>query len=396
MNNASHHRDGMFSLVVFCAFLLLAFIPATNFAASSFTGLGDRFKPEALSGDGKVVVSHYGGQILLWSSTGGITRVGKSQDNWMGHVRAVSYDGSVVVGTVTIRLPDLPLDVATKTKVHYTQFRDEAFRWTAAGGLQTLGYLADGHHYSSADAVSSDGSVVVGDSYGIPGDSIGGAYRWTQATGMIRLGTLSGTDNDGQAKSVSGDGTVVVGVVLSASGDQAFRWTAATGMVGLGKLPVKKSRTGASAISKDGMVIVGFSQDEAFRWTATSGMVGLGKLRGCVHTNALALSGDGSVIVGVATLPLPWFSFLSVGAPKPDSIPFVWDNVNGMRDLKSVLTKDYNLDLTGWKLTSATGISADGMTIVGHGSSKDNGGSASWIAHLDYPVNAPPRKEPKK
>ncbi|RMF59220.1 MAG: hypothetical protein D6743_16610, partial [Calditrichaeota bacterium] len=54
---------------------------------------------------------------------------------------------------------------------------------------------------------------------------------------------------------------------------------------------------------------------------------------------------------------------------------------NGMRDLKLVLMEHYGLDLTGWKLETATGISDDGKTIVG-GGTNPNGQPEAWIARL--------------
>jgi len=40
---------------------------------------------------------------------------------------------------------------------------------------------------------------------------------------------------------------------------------------------------------------------------------------------------------------------------------------SGLRSLRDLLVKGYGLDLTGWTLRSATGISADGRSIVGFG-----------------------------
>ncbi|TKJ32311.1 MAG: hypothetical protein CEE38_23425 [Planctomycetes bacterium B3_Pla] len=42
---------------------------------------------------------------------------------------------------------------------------------------------------------------------------------------------------------------------------------------------------------------------------------------------------------------------------------------------------DYGLDLTGWALTYAQGISADGLTIVGYGTNPA-GNIEGWIATL--------------
>jgi len=92
---------------------------------------------------------------------------------------------------------------------------------------------------------------------------------------------------------------------------------------------------------------------------------GLGDLDGGIFASAAyGVSGDGSVVVGLGTSD-------SGGA-------VIWDSGHGMRSLQSVLTSDYGLDLTGWTLTRATGISADGTVIVGEG--WHNGDSEAWQA----------------
>jgi hypothetical protein len=52
-----------------------------------------------------------------------------------------------------------------------------------------------------------------------------------------------------------------------------------------------------------------------------------------------------------------------------------------MRNLQSVLTTDYRLDLTGWTLYEATGVSSNGQYIVGTGS-YTNGPQQAWIASI--------------
>lgn len=147
-------------------------------------------------------------------------------------------------------------------------------------------------------------------------------------------------------------------------------------MVGLGDLHGGAFGSGASAVSADGSVIVGGATSaagtEAFRWTSGGGMVGLGDLEGTdpeeevFASGASGVSADGSVIVGNSR----------VGE---ETVAFIWDPVHGMRDLRDVLVNDYGLDLTGWTLDEATGISADGNVIVGNG----NGGA--WLAVLPEP-----------
>jgi probable HAF family extracellular repeat protein len=79
---------------------------------------------------------------------------------------------------------------------------------------------------------------------------------------------------------------------------------------------------------------------------------GLGDLQGG-FSMAADVSEDGSVVVGFAE--------------GPDGITaFVWDDTNGMQSLKDVLTFG-GVDMTGWRLMHAEGISRDGKTIVGYG-----------------------------
>jgi len=61
--------------------------------------------------------------------------------------------------------------------------------------------------------------------------------------------------------------------------------------------------------------------------------------------------------------------------------PFVWDVTHGMRGLVALLEAQ-GVDLTGWKLREATGVSANGLRIVGNGTNPA-GKTEAWIAVLD-------------
>jgi hypothetical protein len=99
-------------------------------------------------------------------------------------------------------------------------------------------------------------------------------------------------------------------------------------------------------VSADGSVILGENQSgETVRWENSASTI-IGPVRG-----ASAISADGSTIVGYGT----------------DKRAYIWDADNGVRNLRYVLTNDFGLDLTGWTLKSATGVSDDGTVIVGIG-----------------------------
>jgi probable HAF family extracellular repeat protein len=242
---------------------------------------------------------------------------------------AVSADGSVIVGVSN----------------------GQAFRWTSSGTVG-LGFLSNDVPYGSAYGVSSDGSVVVGQGYDSSYNDL--AVRWT-SSGIESLGFLSGYASS-SARGVSADGSVVVGDSYTSGYGQAFRWNSTTNMmVSLGTLGGSYSE--ARGVSGDGSVTVGNSDNQAFRWNATDGMVGLGVLPGTYSSSAYGVSGDGSVIVGDS------------GSSFFDREAFRWNATDGMVGLGF---------LTGGYSSSATGVSGDGSVVVGY-SNDSNGYTQAFL-----------------
>jgi len=169
-----------------------------------------------------------------------------------------------------------------------------------------------------------------------------------------------GDDENQQANAVSADGSIVVGV----NEYEAFRWTQQTGMVslGLGYLGLPSS---ANAVSADGSVIVGNHGGQVFRWTQQTGRIGLGDVEHIGGGDAKGVSADGSILVGVGS---DW------------EMAFRWTQKTGMVSLKETLI-GAGLDVSGWTLSSANAISADGFTIVGSGTNP-SGQSEAWVANL--------------
>jgi probable HAF family extracellular repeat protein len=358
--------------------LAVTLFATSGMAQVSFMGLGDlpgsvRSGANDVSGNGATVVGLDEGtsvQGFRWTPSQGMVRLGtlSGRYNDVSQATGASALGSVVVGFSGIGgyLPPDGLVVYT-----------EAFRWTDAGGMVGLGDLPGGFVESCANGVSADGSVVVGWSKSGAGAE---AFRWTQSGGMVGLGDLPGGEFLSIGKGVSANGSVVVGWSDTSSGTEAFRWTPSGGMVGLGSL---LGGSQAYDISGDGSVVVGGAGGEAFRWAESEGMVGLGVLGdGMFDTSvALGVSADGSVVIGQN-------SFLTEaqeergGRLEYSHEPFIWDALNGMRPLPQVLSNDFGLDLSGWTLNWASGVSDDGLTIVGSGTNPSGEGEA-WMAILD-------------
>jgi len=332
----------------------IVFVSFTCFSrsdAASFQGLG--FIPGGtfswaydVSINGLVVVGYSQSissnrEAFRWTASGGMQGLGFLPGGGRSIAEGVSADGSVVVG------------------YSWTGIDMQAFRWTEEDGMVGLGDLPGGDFWSEAFAVSADGSVVVGISKSASGTEV---FRWTESGGMEALGFLPGGQFNSIATDVSDDGSVVVGQ----SDEQAFRWTESSGMVGIGGYK-------AESVSADGSVVVGYTSTQAFRWTVSGGMQLLGSLPGGDWSDAKAVSPDGSIVVGSARKDDNWQ-------------PIIWDATNGMRSIKDILEDDYGLDLTGWNLTWAYGISAGGSTIVGYAEYPNNEG---WIVSFDSPVTVP-------
>jgi probable HAF family extracellular repeat protein len=346
--------------------VLVTASPEVSYATTIFEGLGflpgDTYSyPTAVNAHGSVVVgtssSSVSGQAFRWTKAGGMVGLGYLPGNSQSFSAAVNANGLVVVGNSGVP--------------------PQAIRWTDASGLTGLGYLS-GNNSSAAVGVSAHGSVVVGNSYTSGNCCNNQAFRWTVAGGMVGLGSVSGYPVS-YAAGVNAYGSVVVGVsyVASLSQNQAFRWTAVGGMVELGYLLGGKNSF-ANAVNADGSVVVGGSTTannvhnyEAFRWTAAGGMVGLGYLSGDNFSDPNAVNANGSVVVGCS------------GLNGNCDQAFLWTAADGMKSVQALLTAK-GVSTTGWTLTSAQGVSADGQVIVGSGVDP-NGRTQGWIARLGPP-----------
>lgn len=276
----------------------------------------------------------------------------RTDNTGYSYAAAISSDGSTIVGSA-----DSDWGMSYR-----------AFRWIDDGnGMLDLGTLkADNSGQSYATAVSADGSTIVGYAQDDGGFYNLRAFRWVDdGAGVLDLGTLK-ADNSGQsfAEAVSADGSVIVGYSDADIGiPRAFRWMDdGADMLDLGSLRADNlGFSAAKAVSADGGVIVGHAEVDsgetrAFRWVDDgTGMLDLGSLRAdnLGSSYAAAVSADGGTIVGSARN--------DSGANRA----FRWiDDGKGMLDLGTL-----RADNSG--ASTATGVSADGSIIVGNSYTDD-------------------------
>ena len=218
---------------------------------------------------------------------------------------AISADGSVVAGTA-----QSDSDFFNRASVW------SGSGWTTKTDLGTL--RSDNSGWSSADAVSRDGSVVAGiadiDS-GEPHAAIWSGRGWSTKTD---LGTLR-SNNSGRSEvlAVSDDASVVVGKAQHDNdpySEHATVWSGSgwTTKTDLGTLKNENSGYSiARAVSRDGSVIAGDSRSDvayvdyrAIVWSGSgwSTKTDLGTLRSdnLGVSSATFVSSDGSVIAGEA------------------------------------------------------------------------------------------------
>jgi len=271
-------------------------------AAEGFQDLGpgDPYASSiGISRDGSTIISGHIGldgysAPAMWNASGivdlghpsnGCTAIGNSWGSGYG----VNAKGTIAVGLA------------------WTCEDAEGFIWTAKEGNHSLGHPA-GTASSRASAISANGKTIVG--------------FWEMSVGPRRPVRWIGSQHDlflgsntiGEADAVTSDGKRIVGQTLDSNGNGvAFLYSDQNGLLLLGTVshgPTDQSFP--NGISDNG-VVIGWSGDpfgkgtQAFYWTHSMGMKSLAKVlqhlgadipAGTTLTTALSVSADGSTIVG--------------------------------------------------------------------------------------------------
>lgn len=198
------------------------------------------FPARGLSADGRTVVGGSGSSVYAWTEEGGT--VGFEAEpgipNRPLNAFGVSGNGLVIAGQGGNPINAQFISLVTNT-------------------IHPLGALPGGGA-SAAYAASFDGSVVVGASDSFLTGTRSQAFRWTAATGLQALGTLGGTPLESYGYGVTADGASVFGTSRGPSGlMDGFRWTSTTGIQSLGAQASGLQNTFVYGCSSDGRFAFG-------------------------------------------------------------------------------------------------------------------------------------------
>jgi uncharacterized membrane protein len=212
----------------------------------------------------------------------------------------------------------------------------------------------------TADAVSADGSVVVGR---VSTDEVKQAlFRWTRERGAITIIEPLPGDDTTRLLALSDDGGTVLGLSEQSEFDappssRLVVWTEGSGARAIENLPGYPSCTAefANFDPTHGFVAAGACsnevESESFLWTGQEALVALGPadaLDGYAAHGAVAVTADGSVAVGVAT------------GPDNAGRGYRWTEAEGFEFLE--LPEGYTSSRVGWP---GEALSADGSVVAG-------------------------------
>lgn len=221
---------------------------------------------------GNLVSGFFLGLPFLWSpaegfsflplpctqTPGGISSAAKGKVDCAGAAAAVSLDGHMVAGSV--RENSHPTTPARAARWHILQ--------SGTGPRVELELIGDPHLWSNAWAVSSDGSVVVGDIG--PWDLEPLAARWVDGVEQ----PLQAVGEISSARFCSADGTVAVGWAQIGRKKVLVRWDE-TGAADVTDPPVGSVLESIESINADGSVVAGVLSKSGhpipFLWTIDGG-----------------------------------------------------------------------------------------------------------------------------
>jgi len=352
------------------AILAAATVGATAWsavAAPQFWNLGAGYEGTGISDTGVVVgTDTFSNQYFMWTASGGITLIGGVGGNdGYGGQATISNDGSRVGGT------NINGDTGKGEAAIYDTGTGT---WTNLGGIGTT---VD-NSTSSGWGISGDGQTLVGLGWD-PGVE-GRAIRWSQGTGMVDMGSTS-PGRASRANTTNNNGTIIGGWQDNDNGRQGAVW-----INGVQKLLADSNGFAVSealAISGDGQWVTGvaYGSLSPYRYnTVTEVLEYLPVVSGdFFFPSALgtAISDDGKTIVGTVRDFGPPF-----GAPG-----FIWRDGFGAMTLNDYFDSMGVVYEEGFFFSTPLSMSGDGLTMSGYGISQTEG-LVGWVVTVPTPGTA--------
>ncbi|MCA3812358.1 MAG: calcium-binding protein [Burkholderia sp.] len=352
-------------------------------AAISLTRLGDlggmRDRTNQVSGvsaDGNTFVGSYSsytnpaepGRAFSWSAQTGWQRLAAPSDERSSRANAVSSDGRVVVGSLAQPGP-------------YGNDAVSAVRWPGDGSVQPIAPPTATRYFSDASVTNRDGSRMAGSYTTFDGHNA--LFVRDSRSGFSRITT----DEDFAASAVHmnqpGDAVAgSVGNVGGVYGSRAFVWTVRSGvrlLPAISSAPALMDR--AIGVSDDGQTVVGNAgtgRSLPSLWGEREGTVAVRWLNGGNTIEQLGmLDGDNYSYAEHANADGSVVVGQSGNTERDTVRTFIWTQGVGMRSLPALLDAA-GASRGGLRLDTTLAISPDGSLITGQEYLDDNYRPLFW------------------
>lgn len=332
---------------------------------AQYWNVGANVTPYAVNDSGRVAGYQYGAEYFMWNPGGAIQYIGgQVPGDGHGGTPSISADGGRIGGTAMNT-------VTGKSEMAY--YDVETAQWNLCG---SLGSYSDAGA-SAGFGISGDGSTVVGNGW----INAGNAHVAVWKNGVMTTYGSSVPNRSTRANGVNFDGTVVGGYQDREDGYRS----GAVWVNGVQTLMVNANNDPLGdifAVSSNGEWAVGAGQwygdGKAYMWNRASNSITYLDnpwVNDGREMMATGVSGDGSVVVGIAR---GWWM---------TDMGWIWTAGTGVMTMEAYCTLK-GIDYQGSILSNPLGISADGSYIVGDGYDSTGWNYQGWAIHAN-PVPEP-------
>ncbi|WP_228429242.1 T9SS type A sorting domain-containing protein [Chryseobacterium sp. 52] len=300
--------------------------------------------------DGGIVSMHTsGGQIFKWDELNGMVQIGAISNGYPAAGRTLITADGTKISSSTTNLGTGFNEIST--------YDTASSSWVNHGGLVPTGW--DGS-VSSTWGMTSDGNTVVGLGWITAGSAH--AVKWDAVNGVTDLGSIV-PNRSSRANAISSDGSVIVGWQDQDNGTRSgAKWV--NGVESF-ITDINGGYVGeAGDVSADGTTIIGASMPDPYVWNSANGLTYI------THPNSSAffrggatgISADGKRVIGF---------FRAFAAPPMSGEGFIWTAAGGRINLNDYAVS-IGVNTQGVIMSLPLAISQDGMRIAGIGTNASN------------------------